>query len=215
MQHYTVQDIMALRPCQPTEDEPDAGYPESKLRMLFGDRQSVTPLDICDDERVPIEDRQWVLHRLLPEQIVTEAACRYAEHALDREQVKGREPDPRSRAAIVAKRRWLRGGISNRRLEADKAAARTAADAVNTAAWNASKYAAKYAANAAWYASLDAYLAAANGAAECAAAAAAWAAVGRADWGATQAAERQWQLNTLREMIEATQDRNQQRKGKQ
>lgn len=160
MQSYTAQDIMALGPCQPTEDRPDAGYPESKLRMLFGDRQSVTLLDICDDARVPVWDRQWVLHRLLPEPLVHEAVCRYAERALDRERTKGREMDPRSCAAIGAKRQWLRGEISDVDLDAAEAAV--------------------------WAADRAASSAAAEG----------------DDWDDAWAAERRWQLNTLREMIE-------------
>lgn len=172
MQNYTIQDIMDLHPCQPTEDDPDAGYPESKLRTLFGDRQAVTLHDICDDERVPVEDRQWVLHRLLPEPLVHEAACRYAEHALERERTEGREPDPRSWAAIEAKRLWLRGDISDDDLSVAESAASASAGATASAAASAAR-------------------------------ASAW------------AAERRWQLATLRALIEEMEDRTHQRKGKQ
>lgn len=189
MQHYTVRDILALGPCQPTERDPDAGYPEDKLQRLFGDRQSVTPLDICDDERVPINDRQWVLHRLLPEQIVHEAACRYAERALEREQARGCEPDPRSWAAIGVKRLWLRGMIPDDDLKAAWAAAcaayRDAAESADGAAESAA--CAAYRA-AAW---------APEAAAE---------AAGAATWGVAHTAERRWQLATLRAMIEEMED---------
>lgn len=205
MQHYTVQDILALRPCQPTEYDPDAGYPEGKLRILFGDRRSVTALDICDDERVPVEDRQWVLHRLLPAPLVHEAACRYAEHALELERAAGREPDPRSWAAIAVKRRWPRGEISGVDLCDARLAAWDAVDAVS----------------AAGYVWVSTWTADAEGAAEAAANAAAIAAaitaVGTvanaadaAVWDAARTAERQWQLSILREMIAALEDRTQQ-----
>lgn len=177
MHRYTIQDIMALGPCQPTEDDPDAGYPEDKLQRLFGARQSATLLDICDDERVPVWDRQWVLHRLLPEPLVHEAACRYAEHALERARAAGRDPDHRLREAIKAKRMWLRGEISDDDL-----------DAAESTAWNA-----------AWHATR----AAASAAAEAAVWAADRTAAEAAVWDVAQTAERRWQLATLRAMIEA------------
>lgn len=145
----TVQDIMAMHPCQPTEDDPDDGYPESKLQHLFGARQSVTLPEICDDARVPIGDRLWVLHRLLPEPLVHEAACRYAERALDRERTEGRDPDPHSWPVTCSVAR-----------AADEAAV--------------------------WYATLVTVKRVASGVDVCTA------------W----AAERRWQLDTIREMIE-------------
>lgn len=209
MQSYTIQDIMDLHPCQPTEDDPDAGYPESKLRMLFSDRQSVTLLDICDDPRLPVEDRQWVLHRLLHDQIVHEAACRYAEHALEHERARGREPNVRSWIGIEAKRLWLRGEISDGSMSS----------AARVAAWAAVENASAAADAAAWAAWVDDDAAGIADAAAEAAVNAAGAAVksksGRTVWAAARAAERRWQLATLRAMIEEMEDRTHQRKGKQ
>lgn len=185
MHRYTMQDIMALGPCQPTEDDPDDGYPEHRIRALFGDRRSVTLLDICDDERVLVEDRQWVLYGLLPERIVHEAACRYAEHALERERAAGREPDQRSWAAIKAKRKWLRGEISDIDLKASRVAAWAAVMAVGEDG--------EAAASAAAWATVGGACGAAGGAAN---------ASSRATWDGAQTAERRWQLNTLRAMIE-------------
>ena len=95
-----------------------------------------------------------------------EFACWCAEQALLRERAAGREPDPRSWAAIEAKRKWLCGEISDEELDATRAAAWDAAEA---AAWAAARAAARA---AAWAAARAAAWAAARAAAR----AAAWAA---------------------------------------
>jgi len=79
-----------------------------------------------------------------------EFACWCAEQALLRERAAGREPDPRCWEAIEAKRRWLRGEIT----DSDLAAARVAA----------------------WEAALETTLEAAHEAARAAKQAASWAA---------------------------------------
>jgi len=60
-------------------------------------------------------------------------------------------PDPRSIAAIEAKRKWLRGEITDKELDAARAAARDVAwdvarTAANAAAWDAANAAANAAA---------------------------------------------------------------------
>jgi hypothetical protein len=70
-----------------------------------------------------------------------EFACRCAEEALLQERAAGREPDPRSWAAIEAKRAWLRGEIDGAAAwsvawAAARAAARAASDAASDAAWS-------------------------------------------------------------------------------
>jgi hypothetical protein len=68
-----------------------------------------------------------------------------AEWILDKLEAKGYKIDPRSRAAITAKRRWLAGEISDEELAAAKTAAR---DAARTAAEAAVRAAARDALNA-------------------------------------------------------------------
>ncbi len=118
---------------------------------------------MCASERtvLAMADATTVLH---------EFAVWCAEQALERERAAGREPDARSWAALEAKRRWLRGEITNDELAAARAAARDAA-------WDATRAAARAAAKAAAWA-----------AARAAAWAAAWAATRAAAWAATRAA---------------------------
>jgi hypothetical protein len=107
-------------------------------------------------------------------------------------------PDPRSVAAIEAKRKWLRGEITDAELDAAMAAAWDAAraaarDAARAAAWDAAWDAAMAAARAAawdaaraaaWDAAMAAARDAARAAARDAAMAAAWAAAWDAAWDA-------------------------------
>lgn len=99
------------------------------------------------------------------EPILYEAACHFAETALRVANV----TDPRSWAAIEAKRKWLRGEITDKELAVARAAARDAAwaacdaasdaacDAARDAAWAAARDAASDAArDAAWDAAWDA-----------------------------------------------------------
>jgi len=75
----------------------------------------------------------WRLDRETSERILHEFACWVAEDALKRERATGREPDERSWAAIEAKRKWLRGEITDDEL----AAARDAAWDATSAAYAA------------------------------------------------------------------------------
>jgi len=121
--------------------------------------------------------------------VLHEFACREAEDALKLVE----KPDPRSVAAIEAKRKWLRGDISDDELEA---AALAAALAAWAAAWAATlaAWAATFAARAAARASRAAAEAAAEAAAKGARAArAAWTAskgarAARAAWTASKGA---------------------------
>jgi len=81
-----------------------------------------------------------------------EFACWCAEEAFARERESGREPDPRSVAAIQAKRDWLDGMITDDELtDARDAAWAAAGNAAWAAAWSAAEAAARSAAwSAAW-----------------------------------------------------------------
>ena len=87
---------------------------------------------VCATERTVLKmiDATNVLH---------EFACWCAEQALLKEREAGREPDQRSWAAIEAKRKWLRGEITDSELEAarDAALAAAAQDDAMDAAWAA------------------------------------------------------------------------------
>ena len=83
------------------------------------------------------EDRLWAVLReeFLPADLLHEFACRCAEKALEHVD----NPDPRSIAAITAKRQWLRGEITDEELSAARDAAWAAARGV---AWAAARDAA-------------------------------------------------------------------------
>jgi hypothetical protein len=112
-----------------------------------------------------------------------EFACWCAEQALLREREAGREPDPRSWAAIEVKRRWLKCEANDAEL-----------DVASAAAWAAAASAARDATRAAWAAASAAAWAAAKDAAWDAARdagrAAAWAAGRAAAWAAAKDAAR-------------------------
>ena len=107
---------------------------------------------------VPAQDKLWSVLReeFIKAPILHEFACRYAEYSLSFVA----SPDPRSIVAIEAKRKWLRGEITDAELYAARDAAWYAAgDAVSRAAreaviatanraerasaWDAAWYAAK------------------------------------------------------------------------
>jgi hypothetical protein len=136
--------------------------------------------------------------------ILHEFACLCAERALTRRREAGMEPDPRSWAAIDAKRKWLRGEIGGTELAAAGDAAGDAAwDAAWAAAGDAAGAAARAAAgDAAWAAAGDAAGAAARAAARAAAWDAAWAAARDAAWDAARDAEMDWQNAELTRMLE-------------
>ena len=141
-------------------------------------RDEWSALDVLALDGVSNEGKLWAVLReeFIDAPVLHEYACRCAEYAL----TFVREPDSRSIAAIEAKRKWLRGEISND----DLTAAWAAADA---AAWDAA-WAARAAAWAAW----DAAARAAAWAADAAARAATWAA---------RAAARGHEVKLLKELL--------------
>ena len=119
-------------------------------------RDEWTALDVLNLPNVSAADKLWSVLReeFIDAPILHEFACRCAEYALSFVD----NPDPRSIAAIEAKRKWLRGEITDMELRAAMAAARDAAmaaarDAAWAAAWNATGAAARDAAWAAAWAS--------------------------------------------------------------
>jgi hypothetical protein len=109
--------------------------------------EGLTPLQVCDDERVPAEDRLWVLLHtdFLPERTMRLLACDWADRALS---LVG-SPDPRSVAALEVARRYARGETTREELDVASAAAWAVA-------WAASRDSESAAARAAaWAASRD------------------------------------------------------------
>ena len=128
-----------------------------------------------DDDKVCATERT-VLKMIDATNILHEFACWCAEQALLQEREAGREPDPRSWAAVDAKRKWLRGEITDSELAAAWDAAWAAARAATRVAARAAAGAAASAAarTAAWDTAWDAAKAAAGAAASAAARTAAW-----------------------------------------
>jgi hypothetical protein len=86
---------------------------------------------------IPASDKLWCLlhEEVIPAPQLHLLACEYAERSLLREREAGREPDPRSWAAIDTKRRWVRKEATDSELLAARAAARAA----GAAAWEAAR----------------------------------------------------------------------------
>ena len=153
-------------------------------------RAEWTALDVLNLPNVSAGDKLWSVLReeFIDAPILHEFACRCAEYALSFVD----NPDPRSIAAIDAKRKWLRGEIKDKELRAAGAAAWAAEwDAAMAAAWDAARAAARAAAG-------DAARAAAGAAARAAAGAAAWDAARDAAW----AAATEHEIEMLRELLE-------------
>ena len=170
MNSITLDQVMAWHPC----------YSREKIESLFGGRESLTVAEILELP-IPASDRLWAVLRedLIPAPILHEFACRCAEQGL----AASGDPDPRSVAAIAAKRAWVRGEISDQALAAARAAA-----------WDAAEGAAQA---TAWYAAEGAAWGAASAAAE----GAAWGAASASAWVAASAAFEAAQVEILRSLI--------------
>lgn len=173
MKTITYEDFVSFKPCWLTDEE-ERNEHADQLSGYRAMRDEWSALDILRLDEVDAEDRLWLVLReeLIDAPILHEFACRCAERALSRID----KPDERSVAAIEAKRKWLRGEISDKELVAAMDAARDSAR--------------------------DAASAAARCAALAAAWAAAWAAERAASMYAAWAAEREWQVAELMRMLE-------------
>ena len=131
MKTITYEDFVSFKPCWLVfEEERDKHADQlSRYRKM---RDEWSAIDILRLDEVDAEDRLWLVLReeLIDAPILHEFACRCADRAIARIG----KPDSRSVAAIEAKRKWLRGEISDDELDA---------------AWDAALAAAKYAARAA------------------------------------------------------------------
>lgn len=169
MKTVTVEQFKSFRPCWLETAEGRADF--ARIAAI---RDEWTALDVLNLPDVSAADKLWSVLRkeFIDAPILHEFACRCAEYALSFVD----NPDPRSIAAIEAKRKWLRGEITDKELDAARAAARDAAsDAARYAAWYAAR-------TAAWDAARTAAQAAA--------------------WAAARDAAREHEVEILRELLE-------------
>ena len=120
MKTITYEEFLDFDPCY--LDDPK----EKALMDSIAQRQDRwTALDILELEEIPDDDKFWAVLReeLIEPEKLHEFACVCAERALSRVE----NPDPRSVAAIEAKRAWMKGEISDAELAAASAAAWVAA----------------------------------------------------------------------------------------
>ena len=176
-----------------------------KFARIAAIKNEWTALDVLNLPDVSAQDKFWSVLReeFIEAPILHEFACRCAEYALSFVE----SPDPRSIAAIEAKRKWLRGKITDAELDAARGEARDAAhDAAMYAARIAARVAAQDAAwviarviaqDAAWAAARNVVRSAANDAA-LDIACAAWVAASDDAWYAA----REHELEILRELLE-------------
>ena len=162
MKTVTVEQFRKFGPCWLETAEG-----RGKFARIAAIKNEWTALDVLNLPDVSVEDKFWSVLReeFIDAPILHEFACRCAEYALSFVE----SPDPRSIAAIEAKRKWLRGEITDAELDAASAAARAAAraavmDDARYAAWAAARIAAQdvawviarvIAQDAAWAAALD------------------------------------------------------------
>lgn len=140
MKTVTLEQFKKFGPCW-LETEEGA----ERLERIGKLKAEWTALDVLDLVDVSAEDKLWAVLReeFIDANILHEFACRCAEYALSFVD----NPDPRSVAAIEAKRKWMRGEITDMELAdardaalsvwAARAAARAARDAARAAVWAA------------------------------------------------------------------------------
>ena len=141
MKTVTVEQFRKFGPCWLETAEG-----RGKFARIAAIKNEWTALDVLNLPDVSVEDKFWSVLReeFIDVPILHEFACRCAEYALSFVE----SPDPRSIAAIEAKRKWLRGKITDAELHAARASAWSAAhDAVSSAAMDAAQVAAWVAAS--------------------------------------------------------------------
>ena len=141
MKTVTVEQFRKFGPCWLETAEG-----RGKFARIAAIKNEWTALDVLNLPDVSVQDKFWSVLReeFIEAPILHEFACRCAEYALSFVE----SPDPRSIAAIEAKRKWLRGKITDAELDAARGEAR---DAAHDAAMYAARIAARVAAqDVAW-----------------------------------------------------------------
>ena len=128
----TVSQIMKWEPC--------SRYPKERVRELIG--LGRTPLQILDFN-IPADDILWVVahEEIVPVLLLHRLACDFAQS------VAYLNKDLRVQAALDAKRKWMRGEISNEELDIWRDSVKDAV--LDTTTYYAAYYAAEFAAKAA------------------------------------------------------------------
>jgi hypothetical protein len=138
MKKVTIEDIMNWEPCR--------RYPRERIKKLMGRKKYVTLDDIWKTKLDNKADYLWLVFReeFISDSNLHKIAIYAAELALPI--FEERHPDDkRPRQAIEAKKKWLRGKISDKELKDASDAAWATSYAARAAAWAAS-YNASYAA---------------------------------------------------------------------
>ena len=200
MKTVTVEQFKSFRPCWL-----ETAKGRERFARISAIRSEWTAIDVLNLPYVSAQDKLWSVLReeFIDAPILHEFACRCAEYALS---FVG-SPDPRSIAAIEAKRKWLRGEITDAELDVARGEAR---DAAHDAAMYAARIAARVAAqdvawviakviaqDAPWAAARNVVWSAANDAASDTACAAR-----NTAFRAARDAAREHELEILRELLE-------------
>jgi hypothetical protein len=182
MKTVTIDQVVAWGPCGLSGEDDGRNYTRERIERLFAGRSTLNARDIST-LNVPNADKLWALlhNEFLTDEQMHLFACDCAEQVVH---LCG--DDPRPRAAIAAKRAWLRCEISDQELAAARDAVWAGRAAVRAAARDAIWAAAR---DTAWVAAW------AN------AQATAWAAARANAWATTRAAAGDWQLARLLEYI--------------
>ena len=141
MKTVTVEQFRNFGPCWLETAEG-----REKFARITAIRNEWIALDVLNLPDVSAQDKFWSVLReeFIEAPILHEFACRCAEYALSFVE----SPDPRSIAAIEAKRKWLCGKITDAELDAARGEAR---DAAHDATMYAARIAARVAAqDTAW-----------------------------------------------------------------
>lgn len=205
MKTVTYEQFLTFKPCWLYDKNT-----EKQLQEIGSRKAEWTAIDVLNLQEVSENNRLWAVLReeFIDAKILHEFACRCAERALSRIA----NPDPRSIKAIAVKRKWIAGKATDRACSAAERAAWYAAERVvrSAATWHdtwpdmeAATWSAREAAResvmtnarkAAWKAAEHAAYAAWHIAMEAVDAAIAW------------EKERQWQINTLIDMLQEVQE---------
>ena len=112
MKSVTIDHVMAWKPCGYNSNRCTGDYNRRHVQNLFGDRESLTALDILNHDKVPDADKVWaVIHKEFMTEIqMHEFACDCAEHVLLIMKDVFDSADLCS--AIEATRKWIRGEIT-------------------------------------------------------------------------------------------------------
>ena len=195
MKTVTYEQFLTFKPCWLCDEE---GC--QKLQEIGSRKAEWTAIDVLNLNEVSKEERLWAVLRkeFIDAKILHEFACRCAERALSWIA----NPDPQSIKAIAVKRKWIAGKATDKELSAAERAAYSAACSTSEAVtWSAMTTAAEAAMHGARRAALRS-----AESAEAMIITACYSEEGTVTWTTAWKRERQWQINTLIDMLQEVQD---------